>query len=37
VAITAVRQGYKWTNIYYGYRTGLGIIYGGMGKLMEIG
>ena len=36
VAITAVEQGYEWTNIYYDYRTGSGITYGGMGKPMEI-
>jgi len=37
VAITAVEQGYKWTNICYGYRTGSGITYGEMGKPIEIG
>ena len=37
VAITAVGQGYEWTNIHYDYRTGLEITYGGMGKPMEIG
>jgi len=37
VAITAVGQGYKWTNIHYDYKTGSGITYGGMGKPMEIG
>jgi len=37
VAITAVGQGYEWTNIHYNYRTGSGITYGGMGKPMEIG
>jgi len=37
VAITAVGQGYKWTNIHYNYKTGSGITYGGMGKPMEIG
>jgi len=37
VAITVVRQGYKWTNICYDYRTGSGITYGGMGKPIEIG
>jgi len=37
VVITAVGQGYEWTNICYDYRTGSGITYGGMGKLMEIG
>jgi len=37
MAITAVGQGYEWTNICYDYRTGSGIIYGGMGKPMEIG
>jgi len=36
VAITAVGQGYEWTNIRYDYRTGSGITYEGMGKLMEI-
>jgi len=37
VAITAVGQGYEWTNIYYDYKTSSGITYGGMGKPMEIG
>jgi len=37
VVITAVGQGYKWTNICYDYRTGSGITYGRMGKPMEIG
>jgi len=37
MAITAVGQGYKWTNIHYDCRTGSGITYGGMGKPMEIG
>ena len=37
VAITAVGQGYEWTNICYDYRTGSEIIYEGMGKPMEIG
>jgi len=37
VAITAVGQGYEWTNIHYDYRTGSRITYGGMGKPMEIG
>ena len=37
VAITAIEQGYKQTNICYDYRTGSGITYEGMGKLMEIG
>jgi len=37
VAITAVGQGYEWTNICYDYKTGSGITYGGMGKPMEIG
>jgi len=36
VAITAVGQGYEWTNIRYDYRTSSGITYGGMGKPMEI-
>jgi len=36
VAITAVEQGYKWTNICYGYRTGSGITYGEMDKPIEI-
>ena len=36
VAITAVGQEYEWTNIRYDYRIGSGIIYGGMGKPMEI-
>jgi len=37
MAIIVVRQGYKWTNIHYNYKTGSGITYGEMGKLMEIG
>jgi len=37
VAITAVGQGYEWTNIHYDYRTGSGITYGGIDKPMEIG
>jgi len=37
VEITAIEQGYKWTNIYYDYRTGLGITYRGIGKPIEIG
>ena len=37
VAITAVGQGYEWTNICYDYKTGSGITYEGMGKPMEIG
>jgi len=37
MAITAVGQGYEWTNIRYDYRTGSGITYGGMSKPMEIG
>jgi len=37
MVITAVGQGYKWTNIYYDYRTGSEITYRGMGKPMEIG
>jgi len=32
MAITAVGQGYKWTNICYDYRTGSGITYGEIGK-----
>ena len=37
MAITAVGQGYEWTNIHYDYRIGSGITYGGIGKPMEIG
>jgi len=37
MAITAVEQGYEWTNIYYDYRTGSGITYRGIGKPIEIG
>jgi len=37
VAIIVVGQGYEWTSIQYDYWTELGIIYGGMGKPMEIG
>ena len=37
VAITTVGQGYKWTNIYYDYRTGSGITYEEIDKPMEIG
>jgi len=37
VVITAIGQGYEWTNICYDYRTGLGITYRGMDKPMEIG
>ena len=37
MTITAVEQGYEWTNIRYDYRTGSGITYRGMGKPMEIG
>jgi len=36
VVITAVGQGYKWTNICYDYRTGSGITYRGMGRPIEI-
>jgi len=36
VAITTVGQGYEWTNIRYGYKTGSGITYRGIGKPMEI-
>jgi len=37
VAITAVEQGYEWTNIHYNYRIGSGITNRGMGKPIEIG
>jgi len=37
VAITAVGQEYKWTNIHYDYKTGSGITYREIGKTMEIG
>jgi len=37
MTITVVGQGYEWTNIHYDYRTGSGITYGEMDKLMEIG
>jgi len=36
VAITGVKQRYKWTNICYDYRTGSEITYRGIGKPMEI-
>jgi len=36
VVITAVGQGYKWTNICYNYRTGSKITYEGISKPMEI-
>jgi len=37
VAIIAVGQESEWTNICYDYRTGSGITYGEMDKLIEIG
>jgi len=36
VAITAVEQGYEWTNIHYNYKIGSGITNRGMGKPIEI-